>query len=251
MIFFSMLYRNIKWRVHNWLTIIFTIVQPILWLILYSTVASSTMKSTLSINYTSFILPGLMFLVCFASSCSCGIMNYIMKQEGSFYRLLIAPVSRDTMILAQVVEAILCSFLEVILITFISLFLGVKISFTITSFMMIVLVLFLSSFLIASLGYSLSLKLPNDMVYQTMMNAIVLPIFFLSSALFPVDKIKGILGVIVQWNPFTHSIDLVRSILLHQEIVLQDIFFTMGMLIILCCLSFLWARNSLKKEMEV
>lgn len=88
---FTILYRNVKWRFHNSFTIVITILQPILWLVLYSAVAGQTMKNTGIENYTAFILPGLVVLVSF-SACSSGIMNYMMKSDGSFYRVLIAPM---------------------------------------------------------------------------------------------------------------------------------------------------------------
>ena len=56
---FTILQRNIKWRFHNAFTIVITILQPILWLILYSEVAGQTIKNTGIENYTAFILHGL------------------------------------------------------------------------------------------------------------------------------------------------------------------------------------------------
>jgi ABC-2 type transport system permease protein len=88
---FTILYQNVKWRFHNSFTIVITILQPILWLVLYSAVAGQTMKNTGIGNYTAFILPGIVVLVSF-SACSSGIMNYMMKSDGSFYRVLIAPM---------------------------------------------------------------------------------------------------------------------------------------------------------------
>ena len=84
---FTILQRNIKWRFHNSFTIVVTTLQPILWLILYSAGASQTMQGTGIGDYTGFILPGLIVLVSFSSSSSGGIMNYMMKADGSFYRI--------------------------------------------------------------------------------------------------------------------------------------------------------------------
>ena len=80
---FTILQRNVKWRFHNSFTIIVTILQPILWLMLYSAVASQTMQGTGISNYTGFILPGLIILVSFSACSSGGIMNYMMKADGS------------------------------------------------------------------------------------------------------------------------------------------------------------------------
>ena len=111
---FTILYRNVKWRFHNSFTIVITILQPVLWLVLYSAVAGQTMKNAGIENYTAFILPGLVVLVSF-SACSSGIMNYVMKSDGSFYRVLTAPVRRSSIVLGQLLEAVLCTFLEVIM----------------------------------------------------------------------------------------------------------------------------------------
>ena len=109
----TILHRNIKWRFHNTFTIIITILQPILWLVLYSAVAGQTMESTGIENYTAFIFPGLVVLVSFSACSSGGIMNYLMKSDGSFYRILIAPIRRSAIVLGQLLETILCTFLEI------------------------------------------------------------------------------------------------------------------------------------------
>lgn len=48
-------------------------------------------------------------------------MNYMMKADGSFYRILIAPVRRSSIVLGQLLEAVLCTFLEVFIMAAISL----------------------------------------------------------------------------------------------------------------------------------
>lgn len=247
----ALLKRNIKWRNKHRLTILFTLLQPLLWLVLYSEIAKSTMTVALDINYPTYILPGLMFLVCFGTSSSCGIMNYMMKQEGSFKRLMIAPVRRESILLAQILEAILCSLFEVFVIVLISLCFGVHFVVRFIDIILIISLLFLASFLISSIAYGISLKLPNEMIYETMMNAIVLPIFFLSSALFPVHQSDGILGFIARNNPFTLCIDQVRTILLYQRIDYHLLLLTYGVFIVLCSFSFMWARRKLIQEIEV
>src|SRR5699024_6476916 len=104
---FVLLQRNIKWRFHNAFTIIVTILQHVLWLVLYSSVAGQTMRHTVIENYTAFLLPGLVVLVSFSACSSGGIMNYMRKSDGSFYRILIAPISRSSIVLGQLLEAVL------------------------------------------------------------------------------------------------------------------------------------------------
>ena len=104
----TILKKNIKWRFSHAFTIVITILQPILWLVLYGTVAQESMQLSGINNYTAFIFSGLIILVSFSTCGSSGIMNYMMKSNGSFYRILIAPIKRSSIILGQAFEAILC-----------------------------------------------------------------------------------------------------------------------------------------------
>ena len=245
---FTILHRNIKWRFHNFFTIIITILQPLLWLVLYSAVASQTMKNTGIENYTAFILPGLIVLVSFSTCSSSGIMNYLMKSDGSFYRILIAPVQRSSIVLGQLLEAVLCSFLEIGLIGIISLLFSVKMPTSFTAIFFIIILSFLTAFFMSGLSYSISLILPNEVIYETVMNAIVLPVFFLSTALFPADNINGVLAVIINSNPFTHMINTLRSVILYGTIETENMLFVLMLFTILGSISFCWALYNLRKE---
>lgn len=245
---FTLLHRNIKWRFHNAFTIVMTILQPILWLVLYSAVAGQSMQGIGIENYTAFILPGLIVLVSFGACSSSGIMNYLMKTDGSFYRILIAPVKRNSIVLGQILEAVLCTFLEVAIMFIVSLFFGVKIASGWIGLVLIVLIIFLTAFFMSGLTYAISLCLPNEVVYEAVMNAVVLPIFFLSTALFPADTLSGGLEIAVKLNPFTHVINALRDLIVQGNIVTKDILLVFMLLALMCCISFLWAIRRLKKE---
>ena len=181
----NILWRTLKWRFQNPVSILITIVQPLIWLILYSSVAGQSMQAMSGGNYTAFILPGLMVLVTFSCCCSGGILNYIMKSSKSFYRILIAPVRRSSIVLGQMLEAVLLSFFEVFILFFVSFFLGVRVASGPTGVVLILLLVFLTAFFMSGLAYAISLCLPNEVIYETVMNTIVLPVFFMSTALFP------------------------------------------------------------------
>ncbi len=242
------LWRNMKWRFHNLFTVVITILQPLLWLVLYSAVANGTMQDRGMENYTAFILPGLMILVSFGACSSSGIMNYLMKADGSFYRVLIAPVSRSAIVLGQLLEAVLCTFLEVGILCFISLFYSVKIAAAPETLFLTALLIFLAAFFMSGLCYGISLTLPNEVLYETVMNAIVLPVFFLSSALFPSENLSGALSLAVRLNPFTHVINTLRALLLQGSAPKITVIFTAFLLLFMCAVSFLWALNRLIKE---
>ncbi len=247
----NILYRNIKLRFDNSITILITIIQPIIWLVLYSKIASQTMKYTGIENYTAFILPGLMLLVSFGVSASVGMMNFIMKNNRSFYRVLIAPIKRSSIILGQVLEGVLCSLLEVGVMVIFSLFFGVKIFIRFDSFIAIIILIGLAAFCMSSLAYIISLSLPNEIIYETIMNAIILPLFFMSSALFPVDNITGILKLLINLNPFTHIINLLRIIILTDLVPKYNFIFIVILFIVLNLVLFIISNIKLNKQSAI
>ena len=248
----TILWKNVKWRYHHPFTILITILQPVLWLILYSAVAGETMQGSGIENYTAFIFPGLVILVIFSTSGSSGIMNYMMKSEGSFYRILIAPINRSAIIIGHILEVVLCTFFELAIMSLIARTLfSVHIFNGIKSTILILLIVFLTSFFMAAIAYTVSLILPNEMLYETIMNAIVLPIFFLSPALFPIDQINGMLKTIINLNPFTHIINSLRSIMLQGILVSSEIYFSIFLLIILSIITFILASHRLKKQIQL
>lgn len=244
----NILWRNMKWRYQNPLSVIFTIVQPLIWLLLYSAVASQSMTGITDQNYISFLFPGIMILVTLACSCSGGYLNFIMKSKGSFYRILIAPVKRHAIVLGQIFEAIILAFIEIGLLSILCLFFSVKIKTGFCGLLLIMVLIFLSAFFVSSIAYTISLLLPNEIIYETIMNSIVLPIFFLSTALFPLDSLKGPLKTVVFLNPFTHVINSIRSLINGETILFNEGLPTILLLILLSIIGFLLALWRLKKE---
>lgn len=244
----NLLCHHIKWRFQMPISIIITISQPILWLLLYSAVANETMKNTQIDNYTAYILPGIIVLVIMAACSSGGILNYLMKSSGSFYRLLIAPISRSSIVLSQMLEAVLCAFLEVVILCLLSLLLGVKFATGLTGFLLMIVLIFLTAFFMSGIAYTISLLLPNEVAYEMMMNILVLPIFFLSPALFPTENITGGLKLAINLNPFTYVIDALRNLILGNFNSYEFMIPVLLLFSILCMFSFALAFWRLKKE---
>ena len=178
-------------------------------------------------------------------------MNYMMKADGSFYRILIAPIKRSSIVLGQLLEAVICTFLEVGIMSIVSLLFSVKPQINLITLLLILILVFLTAFSMAGLAYGISLILPNEVMSETVMNAIVLPIFFLSNALFPIDGVKGVLAFIINANPFTYVISAIRSLLLYGTIDILNYFFVICLFVVIASISFGWAFYHLKKEMSL
>lgn len=246
----NILWRNMKWRFQNPISILFTIIQPLIWLVLYSRVAGRSMQNMPGSNYTAFLLPGIMVLVTLSCCSAGGYLNFIMKSKGSFYRILIAPVKRSSIVLGQMLEAVLLSFIEIAILFVLSTLLSVRIASGFAGLFMMLPLIFLTAFFMSGLTYVISLCLPNEVIYETIMNLIVFSIFFISTALFPMGSISGGLKIAVMINPFTHVINCLRNLILGTSVDWQNLLLVTGVFICLCCGSFALAIRRLKKECQ-
>jgi len=248
---FAILKRNIKWRFYHGITIVMTILQPMLWLVLYSVMARGTMESTGIENYTAFVLPGLIVLVSFSACSSSGMMNYMTKRDGSFYRILAAPIPRSAILMGQLLEGVCCALLETVILGTVSLLLGVRIAADGAGIMVLLLLVILTAFLTAGFACGMSLLLPDEAAYEAFMNAVVLPLFFLSGALFPAGGTKGTLRIVIACNPFTYVIRALRALIMNGAIGKTALCHALLLLIVPGGLVYLWALHRLEKTSPV
>ena len=140
------------------------------------------------------------------------------------------------------------AFFEITILCLVSLFFSVKFQFSIVGILVCVILILLTAFFMANLAYSISLILPNEVIYETVMNSIVLPIFFMSTALIAQSDLKGKLKFIVELNPFTHVINILRDVLLYGKVNILSALKVIVLMAILSSVVFILANYRLKKE---
>ena len=208
------MWRNVKWRFRHPVTIVMTLVQPLIWLLLYSSLLDKSMPG----DYTGFILAGVVVLVIFSSAGSSGVANYFSRQDGSFFRIHISPAGRGSIVMGHILEAAVLALLEITVLILTATLMSVTIAAGWAGWALLVLLLLTTIFFVGSLSYLLSLTLPDENVFHTMMNTFVLPVFFVSTALIPLDQVPDHFRTVVWLNPFTHVIDSLRNLTLSTQI---------------------------------
>jgi ABC-2 type transport system permease protein len=68
------------------------------------------------------------------------------------------------------------------------------------------------------------------------------------TALFPADRLSGGLAIAVNLNPFTHVINVLRALILQENMAARDVILVFLLLAVMCFISFSWALHRLKKE---
>lgn len=244
----NILWRNAKWRFFRPISIALTIIQPLIWLVLYGEIAKQSMGNSANGNYLEFILPGIMVLVILSCCSSGGYVNFIMKSKGSFYRILIAPIKRTSIVMGQLLEPVLLSLVEISIMLIIAVIMSARISTGVIGLIMMVPLIFVAAFFMSAIAYTISLWLPNEAIYETVMNLVVLSIFFTSTALFPQENLSGGLKLAISLNPFSHIINCLRNLITNNAVDLNSMAVVFMIFIVLCCISFFMAVMSLRKE---
>ncbi|MNP16527.1 ABC-2 type transporter [compost metagenome] len=240
---FSIVSRNVKWRFKNMETLIMTLIQPLIWLLLFTTIFQS--ETFIGNNYTAYTLPGILILVTLTSSGMSGISNYSWRSDGIFYRIFISPVKRSSIVLGHIGDAAILTFVEVIILFIVSFFLSVKIATGIPGFLLINGFILLTVFFVASLSYALSMIFKTENSFLAIVNTLTLPIFFVSTSLMSYEHIPAGYKIPVSINPFTYVINCIRDLILQNHIDWSSIAGTFLLFLILGVLAFILALHSL------
>ncbi|RCX06728.1 ABC-2 type transport system permease protein [Anaerobacterium chartisolvens] len=242
---YNLFWRSVKWRFQNPVTIIMTLVQPLIWLLLFSTIFSS---SNAEGNYTAFILPGILVIGVLSSSGVSGIANYSLKTGGSSYRIMISPVKRSSVILAHILDASVLSFIQITILMIIAFLMSVRIASGIGGVLLIAVLLFLMVAFVAAVSYIISLTLPDENSFIALINTFTLPLFFVSSALIPFEQLHDGFRIAAMINPFTHVINAIRMLAQGAAIDWFQLSSVVVLLLVLGAISFIIAVLSLKKD---
>ena len=216
--FLSMVYRQIKrfWRGKS--RVIGAIINPLIWLVFFGLGWSKVFDSPMAkqifggIDYISFLAPGLMTMGLFTASFISGVTVIWDKQFGFLKETLVAPASRKSIIAGRIVGDAFISLIQgfiILLFTF-----PLAKSLKISGFAPVLLVGFILSIAISSLGVSLSLKMASMEGFQMIMMVVMMPLIFLSGAIYPIDTMPKWMQYVAHVNPLTYAVDASRNLLL-------------------------------------
>lgn len=186
------------------------LVQPVLFLFVLGTGLSSlTEGSTGGVDLQTFMYPGIlatsaMFTAVFAA------VSIVWDREFGFLReMLVAPVRRASIILGKALGGALVATLQSIVILVLAPVVGV--SLTPVLALVILSEIFLLSFTLTALGLVVVARIQQIQTVMGIMQMVVLPLSFLSGALYPITGLPGWLTFLVKINPVTYVVNPVRT----------------------------------------
>ena len=189
-----------------------SIVRPILLLFILGTGLRPSFHAVEGFNYTQFIFPGIIGMALIFTSMQSAISIIWDREFGFLKEILVAPVPRTAIALGKAFSGSTLSVIQgVIILIFAPL---AKVPIIWYRILMLIPAMFLISFALVGIGIIIASRMTSFEGFGTFMNFLIMPMFFLSGAMFPVSGLPTWLKVVVSVNPLTYGVDLLRKIVL-------------------------------------
>ena len=197
------------------LRLITALVQPLLFLfVLGSGLQQLSSASTHGVDLKTFIYPGVLCLaVMFTAMFSAA--SVVWDREFGFLReMMVAPIGRSSIVIGKCAGgATVASFEGVILI---ALAWAVHVPYSVTLVLGVFALQLLLAFAITAFGVMAAARVKQMQSFMGLMQMVVMPMFFLSGALFPVTNLPGWLAFLNRIDPLTYAVDPMRQLVFSQ-----------------------------------
>jgi ABC-2 type transport system permease protein len=205
--------REVKKYSRSRVQIIASLGQPLLYLLVLGFGLGPVYQKAGAGSYLQFMAPGIIGMAVLFTSVFSGIALLWDRQFGFLKETLVAPVARINVMIGRTLGGATVAMLQGTLIMVVCLIagfrpvslIGIPLGFV---FMALIAVVF------AALGTSIGSSLQDMQGFQLIMNFLVLPIFFLSGALFPLNNLPKALAFVTKLDPLSYGVDGLRAALI-------------------------------------
>ncbi|HTQ60355.1 MAG TPA: ABC transporter permease [Candidatus Solibacter sp.] len=205
--------REVKKYSRSRVQIIASMGQPLLYLLVLGFGLGPVFKKAGGGSYLQFMAPGIIGMAVLFTSVFSGIALLWDRQFGFLKETLVAPVPRINVMIGRTLGGATVAMLQGLLIIVVCLIAGFRpVSWAGVpvgiAFMAMIAIVF------AALGTSIGSSLQDMQGFQLIMNFLVLPIFFLSGALFPLNNLPKALAFVTSLDPLSYGVDGLRAALI-------------------------------------
>jgi ABC-2 type transport system permease protein len=205
--------RELKRYVRSRVQIVVSLGQPCLYLLALGFGLGPVFQKAGQGSYLQFMAPGVIGMTVLFSSVFSGIAMLWDRQFGFLKETLVAPVSRMQIMIGRTLGGATVAVLQGTLILVICLIAGFRPHSWVAvpaAFLFVILI----AVVFAALGTAIGSVIKDMQGFQLVMNFLVMPLFFLSGALFPLANLPIVMGVITRFDPLTYGVDGLRGSLI-------------------------------------
>ncbi|MCX6792005.1 MAG: ABC transporter permease [Candidatus Gottesmanbacteria bacterium] len=186
--------------------------QPILFLVALGFGFGPVFAKAGQGNYIQFLVPGIVAMSVLFTALFSGIEIIWDRQFGFLKETLVAPVSRMEIMIGRTIGGATVAMIQGTIVFVLSFFVGFRPS-SVGSITIAFVFMFLTAFLFTGLGTAIASILEDMQGFQLIMNFLIMPLFFLSGALFPLNNLPPALKVIITIDPLSYGVDGMRGAL--------------------------------------
>jgi ABC-2 type transport system permease protein len=187
--------------------------QPILFLVALGFGLGPVFQKAGQGNYLTFLVPGIIAQSILFTAVFNGIELIWDRQFGFLKETLVAPVSRFNIMIGRTLGGATIAMIQGTIIFFLSLLIGFR-PYNLYMIPVAILVMFCISLLFTALGTAIASSMDDFHGFQLIINFLVMPLFFLSGALFPLNNLPKLMEIVTQVDPLTYGVDGLRGALI-------------------------------------
>jgi ABC-2 type transport system permease protein len=209
---------------HDRTELVTRMVQPALWLLIFGTTFSRLhVINTGSVSYLAFLSPGIIAQSALFISIFYGIQIIWDRDAGILAKLMVTPAPASALITGKSFAAGVRSVAQVIGVLALAYVMGVGLTVNPLRIAAAVGTVMLGAAFFACLSMTLAGLVRNRDRLMGIGQAITMPLFFASNALYPVNVMPGWLHALSKVNPLSYEVDALRALLIGTPFHLADI----------------------------
>jgi ABC-2 type transport system permease protein len=185
-----------------------SLLQPMLYLFVFGTGLSSMVQRRSGVDLRLFLFPGVMTMaVLFTCFFSAG--SIVWDREFGFMReMLVAPVRREAIVLGKCLGGATAGGFQGLVVLATGVFLGVP--YSVGLVVTILAELLLVAFALTSMAVVIAARIRSMQSFMALVQMVLMPLFFLSGALYPLRGLPPWLAVLTRLDPLTYAVDALR-----------------------------------------
>jgi ABC-2 type transport system permease protein len=202
--------RQIKKYLRSKARIIGSLGQPLLFLVALGFGFGPIYERAGGGNYIEFLTPGIIAMSVLFTALFSGVEIIWDKRFGFLKETLVAPVPRLNIMIGRTLGGATVALLQGLIVMIISMFIGFRLS-NLALLPLALVFMFLIAIFFTALGTAIASVLEDMQGFQLIMNFLVMPIFFLSGALFPLENFPKAIKTVANLNPLSYGVDGLRG----------------------------------------
>ena len=195
----------------NRIRIVTSLVQPALFLFVLGGGLSPAMASGGGPDYQTFVFPGILSMTILFTAVFSAISIVWDREFGFLREMLVAPVSRGSIVVGKCLGGATVATLQGMIVLLLAGFVGVPYSPVLLA--ELVGIMALTAFAMTSVGVLVAASIEQMESFQAIMQFLVMPMFFLSGALFPSSGLPSWLAALETVNPLSYAVDPMRRVI--------------------------------------